>query len=109
MLLCAALSSSGECLAFGGSGGYVHLWGPTADPAVNQMRQVPGVDGWVGRLGIWRVCVGGSGGRARRRKKLAGQIRGSGCSHCVLPDSPGSTVAAFGQPADTEPQSQRAS
>lgn len=40
MLVSAALSSSGECLAFGGSGGYLHLWAPSADPAVNQMRQV---------------------------------------------------------------------
>ena len=40
MLVSAALSSSGECLGFGGSGGYLHLWAPSADPAVNQMRQV---------------------------------------------------------------------
>lgn len=40
MLTSVAISSSGECLAFGGSGGYVHLWAPTHDPAVNQIRQV---------------------------------------------------------------------
>lgn len=40
MLACAAISSSGECLAFGGSGGYIHLWAPSAEPSVNQMRQV---------------------------------------------------------------------
>ena len=39
-LLCAAISSSGECLAFGGSGGYVHLWATSPDPSINQMRQV---------------------------------------------------------------------
>ncbi|KAL4432378.1 hypothetical protein ABPG77_001677 [Micractinium sp. CCAP 211/92] len=39
MLTSVAISSSGECLAFGGSGGYVHLWAPTHDPAVNQIRQ----------------------------------------------------------------------
>jgi hypothetical protein len=40
ILVSAAISSSGECLAFGGSGGYVHLWAPSADPSVNQLRQV---------------------------------------------------------------------
>ncbi|KAL4859552.1 PAN2-PAN3 deadenylation complex catalytic subunit pan2 [Chlorella vulgaris] len=39
ILVSAAISSSGECLAFGGSGGYVHLWAPSADPSVNQLRQ----------------------------------------------------------------------
>lgn len=28
-------SSSGECLAFGGSGGFVHLWGFNHEPRVN--------------------------------------------------------------------------
>lgn len=40
LLTAAAISSSGECLAFGGSGGYVHLWANSHDPAVNQARQV---------------------------------------------------------------------
>ncbi|KAL4430743.1 hypothetical protein ABPG75_005999 [Micractinium tetrahymenae] len=40
LLTAAAISSSGECLAFGGSGGYVHLWAHSHDPAVNQIRQV---------------------------------------------------------------------
>lgn len=39
-LVCAAISGTGECLAFGGSGGYVHLWATSAEPSVNQMRQV---------------------------------------------------------------------
>ena len=33
-------SSSGECLAFGGSGGFVHLWGYNQTPRVN-LRSVP--------------------------------------------------------------------
>lgn len=40
MLVSAAISSSGECLAFGGTGGYVHLWAHSHEPSVNQMRQV---------------------------------------------------------------------
>jgi hypothetical protein len=45
-LVCAAISSTGECLAFGGSGGYVHLWATSAEPSVNQMRQVS-TAGWL--------------------------------------------------------------
>ena len=39
-LLSCAISTSGECMAFGGSGGYAHLWAGSAEPAVNQMGQV---------------------------------------------------------------------
>jgi hypothetical protein len=51
LLVCAAISGSGECLAFGGSGGYVHLWAPSPEPSVNQMRQVGG------EAGDARVCA----------------------------------------------------
>lgn len=51
MLISAAISSSGECLAFGGTGGYVHLWAHTHEPSVNQMRQA-------------RACGGGAGAGA---------------------------------------------
>ena len=54
-LVCAAIAPTGECLAFGGSGGYVHLWATSAEPSVNQMRQVSmcsgsssAVQGWAG-------------------------------------------------------------
>ena len=39
------MSPSGEALAFGGSGGYVHLWAFNQEPHVNQYHQpleVPG-------------------------------------------------------------------
>ena len=36
---CCAFSSSGEVMAFGGSGGYVHLWATAAAPRVNMMSQ----------------------------------------------------------------------
>lgn len=35
LLTSVDFSSSGECLAFGGSGGFVHLWGFSAEPRVN--------------------------------------------------------------------------
>ena len=34
-----AFSSSGEMMAFGGSGGYTHLWATTATPRVNMGSQ----------------------------------------------------------------------
>lgn len=34
-----AFSSSGEMMAFGGSGGYVHLWATSATPRVNMVSQ----------------------------------------------------------------------
>ncbi len=34
MLACCAVSPSGEALAFGGSGGYVHLWASTQEPSI---------------------------------------------------------------------------
>lgn len=34
-LLCCDLSPSGECVAFGGAGGYVHLWAASAAPAAS--------------------------------------------------------------------------
>lgn len=35
-----AVSTSGEALAFGGSGGYVHLWAASPEPSVNHYSQV---------------------------------------------------------------------
>ena len=35
MLTSVDFSSSGECLAFGGSGGFVHLWGFSSEPRAN--------------------------------------------------------------------------
>lgn len=40
MLTSVDFSSSGECLAFGGSGGYVHVWGYSQEPRVN-LRSSP--------------------------------------------------------------------
>jgi len=34
-----AFSSSGEMMAFGGSGGYAHLWATSATPRVNMASQ----------------------------------------------------------------------
>ena len=38
-LLCVALSASGECVALGGAGGYVHLWACADPPAANADSQ----------------------------------------------------------------------
>lgn len=35
LLTAVDFASSGECLAFGGSGGFVHLWGYNQEPRVN--------------------------------------------------------------------------
>lgn len=40
MLTSVDFSTSGECLAFGGSGGFVHLWGFSSEPRVN-LRSTP--------------------------------------------------------------------
>lgn len=77
-LTAAAISSSGECLAFGGSGGYVHLWAHSHDPAVNQMRQV----GSQGQGRGPRVHVGaGSGATAL----LASPTSGPPCAAASTP------------------------
>ena len=34
-----SFSSSGEMMAFGGSGGYAHLWATSAAPRVNMLSQ----------------------------------------------------------------------
>ena len=39
-LTCAALSSSGEALALGGSGGFIHLWTDQAEPRVNRHSEI---------------------------------------------------------------------
>lgn len=39
MLVCCGISPSGECLAFGGSGGYLHLWANSAQPSVCGLGQ----------------------------------------------------------------------
>lgn len=38
-LVCCALSPTGECIAFGGSGGYVHIWAPSQAPSAAGMGQ----------------------------------------------------------------------
>ena len=40
LLTSVDFSSSGECLAFGGSGGYAHLWGFSSEPRTN-LRSSP--------------------------------------------------------------------
>ena len=40
LLTSVDFSSSGECLAFGGSGGFVHLWGFNSEPRAN-LRSSP--------------------------------------------------------------------
>lgn len=35
LLTSVDISSSGECLAFGGSGGFIHLWGFSSEPRTN--------------------------------------------------------------------------
>ena len=40
-LLCCDISPSGECIAFGGAGGYVHLWAASARPAASLGGAVP--------------------------------------------------------------------
>eukprot|EP00887_Chlorella_sp_A99_P005338 scaffold1.g5338.t1 len=39
-LVSCAISPTGECIAFGGSGGYVHLWAASEAPAVAGLGQV---------------------------------------------------------------------
>ena len=55
-LTCAALSSSGEALALGGSGGFIHLWTDQAEPRVNRHSEVLEVKE-----------EGGRGGRGRKK------------------------------------------
>ncbi len=40
MITCCAVSSSGEVMAFGGSGGYAHIWAARRDAHVNAMSQL---------------------------------------------------------------------
>jgi hypothetical protein len=56
LLVSAAISGSGECIAFGGSGGYVHLWAPSNDPSANQMRQVRGSASQQRFTAGWLLC-----------------------------------------------------
>ena len=60
-LVCAAIAPTGECLAFGGSGGYVHLWATSAEPSINQMRQVG--------MGSSNASAGQQQRRRRRRRQ----------------------------------------
>lgn len=39
-MVAASMASTGEGLAFGGSGGYVHLWALSHQPSVNAYSQV---------------------------------------------------------------------
>ena len=74
-LLSCSVSPSGECLAFGGSGGYVHLWASHGQPSVNAMGQVGGRRGQEqgGRVAVGRCrAFAGRGGAGRARAHADG-------------------------------------
>lgn len=106
VLVSCALSPTGECIAFGGSGGYVHLWAASEDPTVAGMGQVLCLLLVAGAAGSAAAAAAAACGAAAQlpplallpgRQPLAGK---RACRPCGLP----ACMCAFPQCTPHVPQ-----